>query len=39
MVFLVGLTDGAVPISHAIDASAEAVEEERRPSMWGDARP
>ncbi|HNP56117.1 MAG TPA: ATP-dependent DNA helicase UvrD2 [Gordonia sp. (in: high G+C Gram-positive bacteria)] len=29
-VFLVGLTDGAVPISHAIDASAEAVEEERR---------
>ncbi|NNG97565.1 ATP-dependent DNA helicase UvrD2 [Gordonia araii NBRC 100433] len=29
-VFLVGLTDGAVPISHAIDASAEAIEEERR---------
>ncbi|GED98926.1 ATP-dependent DNA helicase UvrD2 [Gordonia crocea] len=29
-VFLVGLTDGAVPISHAIDASPDAVEEERR---------
>ncbi|MFT3900719.1 MAG: ATP-dependent DNA helicase UvrD2 [Gordonia sp. (in: high G+C Gram-positive bacteria)] len=29
-VFLVGLTDGAVPISHAIDTSPEAIEEERR---------
>ncbi|QKT08071.1 ATP-dependent DNA helicase UvrD2 [Gordonia sp. X0973] len=29
-VFLVGLTDGAVPISHAIDTGAEAIEEERR---------
>ena len=30
VVFLVGLTDGSVPITHAIKAGAEAIEEERR---------